>query len=863
MSSTRYFQGSSVTGPVRASDAQTFQDLVEKFRICPTLGLTRAGFLALDKKKRNETKQVPFFVPACFKASPSKRLYAEATACNLIFIDLDEQPDGTCPAAPFHQDPEALYKALDGFNFAAHTTASSTPEKPRMRIVVEADQISVSGYPKAVATIAALLGLSKVTTESRVAVQPMFLPTMFSDSGLDDHPLLAYSLEGRAFTRDDISDALWPEYTEPRATGDVGIDALEFLRAPLPEITLQIATEALDAIDSDATYFEWLHCAAALKHQFSPKLADEAFDLFDKWSSRGHKYDSHDKTREKWDSLMPTPIGRVPVTIRTLLHMAVAAGWDDKRVKEISFSKVIRWMEETVETVTELMDRGVQKILAAPCLTAMQEDALVNQLCKTAKSRFAYSISSTSIRKDIKRIKSEIKNREKPQEKVREPRWAKGVCYISAVQDFYRQRTGERYKTESFNSTYGRHLLPTKDQLKDAGIPETPAAMSRPIVNPSDYALNHLKIPTVYDYAYDPSQPTEMFFVSRGRKYVNTYSPTYPLPDEKNATEAGEMFQNHLLNLIGEEPYRRTLTDYMAYMVQSPGRKIRWAVLLQSVEGAGKTFLAECMKAVLGTEHVRTIDGEAMKKGWNEWAFGTQLVVLEEVRVAGANRQEVMNCLKPLITNDGISVNQRNRDTRECRNISNYMLFSNHHDALALTPGDRRYFVVKSVLQNKEQVVSLGENYFARLFGMLRDIPGALRTYLDKWEISPGFEPDGHAPRTRYVQEVINDSASEVTAAIRRLLKEGDYPLIQFDICSSKQLLDVLHLEEGLSRCTTQHVGQVLRDEGYRQIGRHLFGTERHYFWVRAGVEEEGAIELASKRMEQGVVNLGMDLIYD
>jgi tRNA A37 threonylcarbamoyladenosine biosynthesis protein TsaE len=35
-------------------------------------------------------------------------------------------------------------------------------------------------------------------------------------------------------------------------------------------------------------------------------------------------------------------------------------------------------------------------------------------------------------------------------------------------------------------------------------------------------------------------------------------------------------------------------------MVQFPGSKIRWAVLIQSAEGAGKTFFAKVMQSVLG-----------------------------------------------------------------------------------------------------------------------------------------------------------------------------------------------------------------------------------------------------------------------
>ncbi len=860
----RYFQGNSVQGPVKASAAKNFREVVDAFRICPTLGIARPAFLALDKKQRNEIKQVPFFVPACFNASPSKRIYAEAVHCNLIFLDIDETADGKCPAAPFVHNPDSLYTALEGLNFAAHTTASSTPQKPRMRVVVDAEAIPVASYAQAVATIGAMLGLVKLTTESKVAVQPMFLPTLFSDSGDDEHPLIAHRLDGRAFTEDDISDTA-PDYNEPRSRS-VGVaegstDSLFFLRAPVPEINLVVAKEALSHIDPDCSYFEWLEVAAALRHQFSPHKSEEAYTLFDEWSSDGTKYGGTEDTAAKWKSLRPSPNGRLPITIRSLLRQAVASGWDDKKVKDNCFNGLLRWMEEA-ETFTELIDHGAQKIMSAPLLSSMQESTLVNRLCAEAKRRFAFSISSTSVHKDIAKMKKSIKAQEKPAEKLKEPKWAKGTLYVSAAQEFFRHRTGERYKAEPFNAIYSRHLLPTAEALEEAGMPVNATTLSRPILSPSDYALNHLKIPTVYDYAYDPSQPTEMWFVSRGRKYVNTYTPTYPELDAENAEEAGRLFTFHLQHLIAEEDYRRTLVDFLASMVQTPGRKIRWAVLIQSVEGAGKTYIAEVMKAVLGPEHVRTLDGASIKKGWTEWAFGKQLVVLEEVRVSGTNKHEIMNTLKPFITNDDITVNERNRNTRETPNISNYLMFSNHHDALALSPGDRRYFVIKSPLQHKAQVLALGENYFPPLYAMLRDRAGAMRAWLSEWEISPDFRPDGHAPRTKYVNDMVNDSATSLTAAVRRLLLEADHPLIQYDIVSAKKLMDVLQVEEGLGGVTVQQLAQCLREEGLYQAGRHMFGGERQYLWVRNGVDATAAPAIATEREKKGSKNLNMELIF-
>lgn len=837
--------------------------------MCPVLGLSHKDFLALNEKERNEAKQVPFFVAACFKNSPSKRIYSEATHCNLIFLDIDPEKElidkkwietGRFPAKPFVENPDALYLALTGFNFAAHLTASSTPEKPRMRIIVDANNIALADYPNAAKAIGELLGLPSITKESKVSVQPMFLPVMFSDSTDEEHPLIAYSFEGQPFTTKDIGEGYADE--TPRSTrSEPGLDSLEFLRAPVPEITLKIAAEALNSIDPDISRSEWLNCAAALKHQFAPKQEDEAFELWDEWSKEGEKYGGEKEMATVWDSLRPTPLGRVPVTIKTLLRMAAASGWDDKKVKESSFNAVVDWMEKA-GTITELMECGAKKILSAPLISAVEEDVLIHMLCTNAKKRFAYTISTTAIRKDIKRTKEKILALEKPAQKMKEPTWAKGVCYVSSAQQFYRHRTGEKYRPEAFNASFSRHLLPTEENLKDAGIPVNPASLSKPIVLPSDYSLNHLKISAVYDYAYDPAQPTEMFFINRGRKYVNTYSPTYPEFDPKNAEKAGNALMGHVGHLIAEPDYRQTLIDFMAYMVQFPGRKIRWATLIQSAEGAGKTFFAKVMQAVLGFEHVKILSDGAIKSGYNEWAFGHQLVAVEEIYVSGQNRHAVMNTIKPLITNDDISVDEKFRSNRQISNISNYMLFSNHHDALALTPNDRRYFIVKSPLQHKDQILALGENYFEPLYGIIREHPGALRSFLMEWEISNNFQPNGHAPRTTYTQEMISDSAGDVAASVRRLLLEGDYPLLQFDIVSGKTLIDVLTLEEGLTRVSPQQVAQVLRDEGYKQIGRHHIGGERHYLWTYAGVPEETAIAVAVERIEQKKTHLCMELIY-
>lgn len=873
---SRYFQGLTVTGLVTQSEtATTFREVVDKLNVCCTLPITRKAYFALPEDERQKAKHVPFFTPACFKSSPSKRVYEQATHCNLVVLDIDPEKEhrdgkwvetGRYPAAPFVNNPELLHQALAGFNFAAHTTASSTLEKPRMRVYVDSNEIPIADYPQAVAFVAKLLGLPSITKESKVAVQPMFLSTLFKDDTEEYHPLLAHEVNCRTLEREDYahhpSDAKHQGLNGKNGSNahHPSSDGLEFLRAPLPEITLAITKEALSFISPDCSYQEWLEIAASLKHQFAHSDEDGAYQLFDEWSSTGSKYASEEETKAKWDSLRPTPVGREPRTIRSLLRVAVQSGWDDERVKDKGYNALLAWME-TVETPTKLLEQGVRKILAAPQLSSTQEGALLDQLRVRAKERFQHRASLTDLRRDLATLRDKLEKAAQPQEKKKVEPWANGLCFVSVPKEFYRPSNGEKYKPDSFNLRFSRHRLPTTKDLIAAGIPVTEANLSKPITQPTDYVLNTIQVPCFYDYAYAPSQPNEMLFVHEKRKYVNTYSPTYPEVEPEHASAAGQMFQAHLKNLIAEEEYRRILTDFMSYMVQFPGQKIRWAVVIQGAEGAGKTYLAEVMKAVLGRRHVKMVDGTLITSGWSEWTFGYQLAVIEEVRVAGTNRYDIMNRLKPWITNDDIPINEKFRSSRDAQNITNYLLFSNHHDCLTITSNDRRYFILKSPLQEKSQVLALGPNYFKDLFGMLNQHPGAMRAWLLDWKISDDFSPHGQAPRTKYVQDLINDSAGSLTFAIRKVITEEDHPLIQWDIVSAKALLDVLLVEEGL-RCSAQQVAQVLREEGYHQIGRHAIGEERHYLWIRACVEAKGVPAMAAERQKKDAKNLCTSVFY-
>lgn len=844
-----YFCGTGFSRVERAK-AENFKQLVDRYLTVPLpLPIARDAFFALDKAGRDEAKKSPYLTAAEFKTSPARRLTEEALKCSLLFLDLDDAKT----ARQVLNNPQVVQRQLEGFSFAIYHTASSTDEDPRLRIVIDAD-LPLDRHTEAVQTVQTLLGLPVVDRVSKVWVQAMYRPVVFADADAEStSPLITAITNSGKFTVEDIIDVEDPIGTISKRDNDDDtvepIELLDYLRAPVDNGTIELAHELLEHLNPDMGYPEWLEVAAGLKHQFAGTAdEDKAFALFDSWSSKGGKYEGDDDTKAKWVSLRPSPKGRLPVTFRSIMHKASLSGWDGSNAKRYAFEKVRAWINAATD-VTALLVGALSRVAAAPLLSRAEEEILLSHISQRAKKLDA-TVNVAALRRDLRKVRARLD--EKPEgEKTIAPAWVRGVCYVSSTEEFYRQSTGEKLKLPSWDNTYGRRLLPTEKQLEEAGIPVNQRTLSQPFVLPRQFALNVVQVPTVWDYVYDPANPKETVVVQKGRAYVNTYRRTHPAKDEDAAEECRLSFTNHLSNLIIEPEYQTTILDWLAFCVQNPGFKIRWSPLIQGAEGCGKTYLCAVLAAALGKEHVTIIDGKDLFKGWNEWATGKQVVAVEEVRVVGHSRHEIMNALKPLITNDVVSIAERFRNNRNVDNITNYIFFTNFKDALALDDGSRRYFVLQSALQTRQQVTALGgPAYFTPLYDLVRDKPGGFRAFLEAHRVSDNFAPNGVAPHTAYLDDLVEASANETTAAVRRLIKEQDHPLVTPKLVSTKTLLAMLELE-GIRRLSAQHVSSILRSEGFNQAGRFLIDGERQYLWTHASAGPVDAAQIAKDNTER------------
>ena len=246
--------------------------------------------------------------------------------------------------------------------------------------------------------------------------------------------------------------------------------------------------------------------------------------------------------------------------------------------------------------------------------------------------------------------------------------------------------------------------------------------------------------------------------------------------------------------------------------------------------------LASLLGEVMGKANVNMIGGEVLVGSqFNGWGEGAAVVAIEEIRVSGHNRYEVMDKLKPMITNDRISIHPKHRDPYTVPNVVNYIMFSNHLDAVPLDEKDRRYFVLITPFVGKSreyisETAGMGPEYFTTLFNSIRDHHREIRGWLESIDLE-GFHAKGNAPFTHAKRRVVEFCRSDDEIAISDVLEDGALGVTS-GLFSSSSLGKALEAA-GKVAPRTQTMNRILQAMGYTQLPvRVKWNGDRHRVWV-------------------------------
>jgi hypothetical protein len=273
----------------------------------------------------------------------------------------------------------------------------------------------------------------------------------------------------------------------------------------------------------------------------------------------------------------------------------------------------------------------------------------------------------------------------------------------------------------------------------------------------------------VYSLTYWPGQPRIVTEMDERGNMVEKINLWREGGCESMSGDAPS-FLSHMEHLIPDAKVREHFFDYFAFMIQHPGEKIHYAILLMGPQGVGKSYLVEVLRELLGRINVREIDNEQLNNQFNPWMADAQILAIEEVMAGG--RREVTNKLKPMITSRTVQINDKNVKLYEIPNRVNMILFSNFEDPLALDDDDRRFLVYKTPLEKQS------ESYYTSLFDSIGMEAPQIKNFLATRDLT-NFNAKGRAPMTEDKKKLIAASESGTLSTLRMYVESRRTPFDQ------------------------------------------------------------------------------------
>lgn len=562
-------------------------------------------------------------------------------------------------------------------------------------------------------------------------------------------------------------------------------------------------------------YDTWNQVGMALYHQWDG--GEPGLTLWHEWSETADNYDQESLERH-WGSFGISGKKRSPVTVRTILKMSAEAVLNtnaklgqELRLAFTTAADIVAWDKAAKRTKLAEIDSLVRSSIA--------------EVAREARNRI------TGTKTSLVDIKKAIAFSPEAPVGSKVPTWARKHVYDTSDDRFFNKETKTSASQQGFNAMYDREAMTKKDVIDGKSSPSSTA---------SQLALNFYKIKTVNGRRYEPGQD-DVFYTDEGvfaniyREFDIEFDPSKKIPrDVKNV----DRVKAHIAHLLESEKDQRLLLDWLSWVVQNPGKHVNYAILLQGVEGDGKSFFAEMMRAVMGTSNVTMLNAHIFESDFTDWTVGQCLSCVEEVRIVKAsNKYEVINRIKTYITNNIVEVHPKGKPVYNAKNTTSYLLFTNFKDALPLDDDGRRYAVLFSRWQRKVKIDAFkAENptYYEKLYRSIEESPGAIRHWLLNHEQSEEFNPMGDAPWTPAKAFMIKQSKPEFIQVLNEIIEEGGC------LFADENLVDVTNLVEtfaarGVDFPHIKAMNSMMQRDGYEDLGRiRLEGGARASFWSKS-----------------------------
>ena len=615
-----------------------------------------------------------------------------------------------------------------------------------------------------------------------------------------------------------------PKGQAPRATGVMDLvdpdsdDPFAGLKQTVG-LSPEECSAILAKLDVD-DYDLWLKAGMALHHEFNG--SEDGLRIWDAWSVKGGTYAGWDDLEARWQGFGKA--AGEPVTMRSLQYHKKEIETAERRAERVALGDEIRSKVAGCADLHTLMD----EIAAAVGVLAGYDPAL-NGIAEVAiKDRFkALSGGAAMGVKDIREALVQGRKAGGGVEKLTKPAWCNGWVFVSEPNHYYNVKDGVTLGIDGFRNEYS-------DKSPDA----------------SKWVLTENLVPKVRRRAYLPGAGP--LFKIDGVRYVNTYvgDTLVNLEGEVGPSfeEDSGVFREHITLMVGGGVWTREcqlFVNFLRYIVQNPGKRIPWAVLLQGGEGDGKSEpIRKLMMKLVGRSNTTVISAQTIEgSNFNSWAEGHVFGVIEEIKLHGHNRFDILNSLKAVITNDMIEIHKKGESPVAVPNTGNYYLTTNYKDALPIGEGDRRYMILFSKFPEGRRRDTA---YFDRIFKAIEGAESckAIGQWLCSVDYHKDFKPRGRAPSTQDKTLAIDLAGDDLKHELAEALEASDSPLFGKDYAFAGPLIEFMSFENSKGgRVPTQIIARYLEELNYICVGRHRINGKRPSAYLKKSLADDLSTE--------------------
>lgn len=279
---------------------------------------------------------------------------------------------------------------------------------------------------------------------------------------------------------------------------------------------------------------------------------------------------------------------------------------------------------------------------------------------------------------------------------------------------------------------------------------------------------------------------------------------------------------------------------WLAYPLQHPGTKLFNSVLIHGLaQGTGKSFIGYIMGDIYG-QNFSVVSQDELESDYNTWLVNKQFVLGEEI--TGTDKRREADKLKNMMTREKVYVNEKFQPNYHARDCVNYLLTSNHPDALFIENSDRRVFVHEVVGEPESK-------QFYKRIDKWRKSGGAryLMHYLLNLDLAD-FSPKEAPPSTEAKRDMISLSKSDLDLFAEQLKTSPDDILKMGSVVIDRSLYTMDEIinfyssqREGGFAPTKIAMSKSLRRQGFKMMAvtvdkktKKLWGIRNSDKWNRA-----------------------------